>query len=162
MKTEYKDMEVWAPLHAWRALGQLQAVEAINPLINLFHELEDDDWSNDDMPKVFAMIGAPALPALAVYLRYDARNVFPRKCAADCIRSIGLKHPEVKEKSARILVDQLKLYRKNDPSLNGFLIYYLVDLGAKDAIALIKEVYKSGNVDEMVISFQEVVDDLQQ
>src|SRR6266487_7140549 len=35
--------EVWAPLHAWRALGQLRAVEAVEPLLELFERLEEDD-----------------------------------------------------------------------------------------------------------------------
>ena len=28
-----QNTEVWAPMHAWRALGQLRAVEAIEPLL---------------------------------------------------------------------------------------------------------------------------------
>ena len=55
---------VWAPLHAWRALGQLRAIQAIEPLITLFHKLEDDDWANQDLPVVFGMIGKQALPFL--------------------------------------------------------------------------------------------------
>ena len=35
--------EVWAPLHAWRALAQLQAVEAAGPLVHLFAQLEHND-----------------------------------------------------------------------------------------------------------------------
>jgi HEAT repeat protein len=29
---DQNSMEVWAPVHAWRALGQLRAEEAIKPL----------------------------------------------------------------------------------------------------------------------------------
>src|SRR5712692_7513666 len=33
--------EVWASLHAWRAIGQLHVTEAIEPLVGLLDELED-------------------------------------------------------------------------------------------------------------------------
>src|SRR4051794_35144213 len=61
--------EVWAPLYAWRALGQLRAVEAIEPLLDLFTELEEDgdDYAVGDMKPLFALIGPPSIPALAAY-----------------------------------------------------------------------------------------------
>src|SRR6516162_9776606 len=49
--------EVWAPLHAWCALGQLRAVEAVEPLLELFDRLEDDDWVHEELPAVFGLIG---------------------------------------------------------------------------------------------------------
>lgn len=47
--TYLDSLEVWAPVHAWRALGQLRATEAIEPLITLFHDVEDE-WNNFDLP----------------------------------------------------------------------------------------------------------------
>ena len=35
--------EVWSPVHAWRALGQLQALDALKPLLGLLAN-RDDDW----------------------------------------------------------------------------------------------------------------------
>ena len=37
---------VYAPVHAWRALGQLRAVEAVQPLLDVQDVLDkiDDDW----------------------------------------------------------------------------------------------------------------------
>ena len=35
--------EVWAPMHAWRALGQLRAEEAVLPLLALLRAAEDDE-----------------------------------------------------------------------------------------------------------------------
>jgi hypothetical protein len=34
--------EVWAPVHAWRALSQLRAREAIEPLVGLFCLADED------------------------------------------------------------------------------------------------------------------------
>ena len=45
--------EVWAPVHAWRALGQLRAVEAVEPLLELFDKLQDDDWVHEELPSLW-------------------------------------------------------------------------------------------------------------
>ncbi len=60
--------EVWAPLHAWRALGQLRAVEAVEPLLELFDRLEYDDWVHEELPLVFALMGPqPFLPSPPIW-----------------------------------------------------------------------------------------------
>ncbi len=61
-------LEVWAPIHAWRTLAVLHAEEAIEPLLPLLDEAEDDDWVVEELPRVYAMIGPAALPALERYL----------------------------------------------------------------------------------------------
>ena len=48
-------LEVWAPVHAWRILGQPQAIEAINPLLDILRESEE-------IPYVYGMIGEDAIP----------------------------------------------------------------------------------------------------
>ena len=66
---------VWAPVHAWRALGQIladghpRAPEAIPPLLTLFQRADDsDDWVMSDLPEALAQIGAPAIEPVANYL----------------------------------------------------------------------------------------------
>ncbi len=159
--SDSEDDEVWAPVHAWRALGQLQAVEAINPLINLFHILEDNDWIFEDMPEVFSLIGPVALPALAVYLQYPYRPLMARTVAANCITEIGRKRPEVKKECVRYLMDGLKRHAENDPELNGYLILDLLDLKAREALPLINEVYRTGDADETMATLDEVFEELE-
>jgi len=36
-------LEVWAPIHAWRALGQLRAEAAVQPLTRLLARIDDFD-----------------------------------------------------------------------------------------------------------------------
>ena len=61
---EDETLEVWAPIHAWRTLGQLRAEAAIEPLFSLFTGLDQSDWVTEEMPEVFGMIGPAALPML--------------------------------------------------------------------------------------------------
>jgi hypothetical protein len=59
---EAEDPAVWAPTHAWRALGQLRAVEAVAPLLELLRGHADDDWVDIELPYVFGLIGPGAIP----------------------------------------------------------------------------------------------------
>jgi hypothetical protein len=46
--------EVWAPLHAWRALGQLRAEVSVAPLLAFLKTAEDDEAVGQEFPIVFA------------------------------------------------------------------------------------------------------------
>ena len=59
------DPAVWSPLHALAILGELRAVEAVEPLLEMMDW--DDEWIEAQLPEVYGAIGAPALPALKAY-----------------------------------------------------------------------------------------------
>jgi hypothetical protein len=139
--------EVWAPTHAWRALGQLRTEEAIEPLMSLFHELEDDDWVGEELPEVYGMIGPKAIPALAVYLADTSHNMFPRLRAARSLERIGNQHPETRDECVTVLTRQLERFAENVPEFNGLLISYLVDLKAVESIATIRKAFEQECVD---------------
>ncbi|TVP61729.1 MAG: hypothetical protein EA342_20265 [Leptolyngbya sp. LCM1.Bin17] len=42
--------EVWAPVHAWQALGQLKAEAAMEPLISIFNKKEEIERNRFDPP----------------------------------------------------------------------------------------------------------------
>ncbi len=146
-----ESLEVWAPIHAWRALGQLRAEEAIAPLLNLFHELEEDDWVGEELPRVYGMIGAAAIPALTAYLADTSRGISPRISVAHALAEIGMSRAEARETCITALTRQLEAFRKNDRELNGFLISYLVDLQAIEIAPLMQRAYAAGRVDEIVM-----------
>ena len=143
-------MEVWAPVHAWRILGQLQAVEAIPALLDLL-EKDDDDWVSEELPKVFTMIGTPAIPELIHYLGDLQHSTFARVSAANSLANIGKQYPETRDSCIKILEEQLKLYRNNDPALNGLLVCYLVDLEAVETLPTIQQAYRDDCVDLVVM-----------
>lgn len=139
--------EVWAPIHAWRALGQLRAEEAIEPLLGLFEELDDSDWLTEDMPEVFGLLGPPAIPALATFLADKRHGLWPRVTASDSLEHISTQHPEARDACAAALARQLEAFRQDDETLNASLVLGLTKLRATEALPLIERAFAADAVD---------------
>lgn len=146
-----ESLEVWAPTHAWRTLGQLRAEEAIEPLLELLDELEYDDWLPSELPTVCEMIGPVVLPALGNFLTDPTRRKYARINVTRCIQHIGENWPESRARCVKLLTGQLVHFVKSDDSLNAFLILALVELQAKEAAPLIKRAFDADCVDTMVM-----------
>ena len=146
-----EDLNVWAPAHAWRALGQLKAKEAAEPLVNLFHELEDDDWADEELPTVFAMIGGSTLPSLARYLADSSHSESARITAACCLNEVGVVNEDEEENCIALICAQLEKYELDVPSLNGFLIWFLMDFKDVESFPIIKEAYEKDCVDLTIV-----------
>ncbi len=142
---------VWAPLHAWRALGQLRAQAAIEPLLGQFEELDDSDWFTEDMPEVFGLIGPVAIPALAAYLADEEHETYPRVTAVTCLQQIGEQSSEARDDCVAALTRQLEAFRQNDPTLNAFLILSLTKLQVVEAAPLMERAFAEETVDELVM-----------
>lgn len=149
--TDESNPHAWAPIHAWRALGQLAAQEAIYPLLRLFHEVPDNDWVIEEMPDVFAMLGPAAFEALANYLSNPEYPPYSRLVAATSLMQMALIHPQVRSQSVDILADQLAEYDRNTPGVNGVLIANLVELEAVEKADLIQKVFAKGQVDRFIV-----------
>ena len=118
-------IEVWAPVHAaWRALGQLQAKEAIEPLIGLFDELNEDDWASDELPEVMALFGAESIQPLKEYLSDSSNNELARATAANCLEKIGNANSFLKNDCISILTDHLEQSTFDVPTLNGYTVIF--------------------------------------
>ncbi|MBI3651912.1 MAG: DUF1186 domain-containing protein [Acidobacteria bacterium] len=154
-QAEGDSQEVWAPLHAWRTLGQLRAEAAIEPLLQLWES--HDDYSADELPVVYGMIGAASLPALTGFLANQAKDSYARITAASAIEAIGAKHPEARSQCVAILMQQLESFADEDESFNGFLIGSLIGLQAKEAADIIQRAFAADKVDETVVGDAEEV-----
>jgi hypothetical protein len=146
-----RDARGWAPIHAWRALGQLHAQEAIEPLMRLFHEVPDNDWVIEEMPDVFAMIGPAAFIALATYLKDGSRPSYSRMVAATSLMEMARTHPQVRSSSVAALTGELLNFKSNSPGMNGVLIANLVELQAVEQADLIHKVFSDGKVDRFIV-----------
>ena len=140
---------VWAPLHAWRALAQLRAEQAIAPLLGLLQRIDDqdDDWMSEDMPEVFARIGPAAIEPLAAYLGDPAHGLYARICAAFSLSEIGQQVVGSRQACVAAVTNQLERFAENDPTMNGFLVSALVDLRAKESARVIQSAFKARQVD---------------
>ncbi len=102
------------------------------------------------MPEAFGLIGAAAIPALAVYLADSSHGLFARVAAAHSLERIGQMHPEARAECVAALAQPLERFGENDTTLNAFLIDFLVELEATQAAPLMERAFRSGRVDVMV------------
>ena len=144
------DPTVWAALHAWRALGQLRAVAAVAPLLDLLDHA-DDDASFEEMPHIFGLIGPAALPRLREHLAAHRHEYhFASASAIEGIQAIAAQHPTHRDEAIAILLEFLTQYTDNDETFNGFLVTNLTDLHATAALPLIEQVFAAEGVDIMM------------
>ncbi|MBN1908437.1 MAG: hypothetical protein JW818_01745 [Pirellulales bacterium] len=153
------DETAWAPVHAWRALGQLQAVEAVEPLLKMMNPLDagGDDWYVEEFFRVFGLIGPPAVPALTEYLKDRINEDFPRVAAAGGLCNIAQRFPEWREQVIETLAAQLRTPAANAYTLKGLLVGQLLDLEAVEAAETIERAYAEETVDETVCGDWEMV-----
>jgi hypothetical protein len=149
--SDESDPRGWAPVHAWRSLGQLHAAEAIAPLMRLFHEVKDNDWVIEEMPDVFALIGLDAFTPLVDYFNNLSYPAYSRLVAATSIMQIALLYPEVRPQSIETLSAQLAQFEQNSPGMNSVLIAQLVELGASEKAELIHKIFAAGKVDRFIV-----------
>src|SRR5262245_22348022 len=96
LESDHKLPAAWGPVHAYRALGQLQAIEAMDALMEARNLSEErgGDWFAEEMHILMGMMGPGALPALAANLRDPNFDMSPRWNSAECIAEIAERHPE--------------------------------------------------------------------
>ena len=141
--------EVWAPIHAWRALGQLRAQAAIEPLVQLLHRIDEDedDWVGEELPKVLALIGPAAIPTLQTFLASTEQGLWARVAASAALEEIGKQYPESRNDCVLGLTNQLGEHQAQDPTLNAELVYALVELRAVEAAPMIEAAFAAKAVD---------------
>ena len=100
---------VFGPVHAWRALGQLRAREAIVPLLSLLCRVdeENDDWVGEDVPNVLGEIGPVGIGVAMVYAMETTHGLYARAAALRALKEIGEQHPESRGECVERLCEQL-------------------------------------------------------
>lgn len=142
----------YGPVHAWRALGQLRAVEAVQPLLDVQDELDelDDDWYLEEFHHVFGLIGPPAIEPLATFLADKSHREFPRVKAANGLYEIARRFPEMREPIVAILTGELTRYQIELGALNGFLVSDLLKLEAVESAETIERAFAANVIDPTV------------
>jgi SEC-C motif len=150
--------EVWAPMHAWRALGQLQAEVSVAPLLAFLRTAEGDDAANEELPVVFGMIGRAAIPHTAGFLSDRSNPTSPAATAISGLREIVLRHPECRAECVGILARTLYPHADTDQSISGFAVWALIDLAAVEAIDVIRDAFRRKSVDISIVGDEEDVE----
>jgi hypothetical protein len=157
--TAAEDPASWAPVHVWRTLGQLQAREALEPLVEMVRQKAADlDWDfliEEGFPDVFALIGPASLPVLQTYLAETAgaqtEGFASLLVVVDALEKIVERHPETRDQGVAIVTQQLEAFEQNTPEWNGWLISLLTDWQALESIALIEQAFQAKRVAEFVV-----------
>ena len=146
---EAEEPEFWGPIHAWRALAQLEAKEAIDPLVGNFNlfEAADSDWLSEDLPDAFIKLGPDCIPALAMYLIDTRHETYGRISVSETLKDIAEEYPDSRDQVTGTLVSALELFEENDEELNGFLLADLLDLKAIEAMPLIRRAFEANAID---------------
>ncbi|PAX53268.1 DUF1186 domain-containing protein [Brunnivagina elsteri] len=161
-------LDTWAVIHAWLALGQLRTEDTlaeltagITPLIQLFHELEDNDLVSEEFPKFFSSIGTVAISPLASYLADESHKLFSRVNAINSLEEIAQKNENARNDCILVLTQQLENYKNNSPELNGFIVAALINLKGKSSASAIKLAFAENQVAEDIVgSWEEVKESL--
>lgn len=145
------DLDPWRAVHAWRALGQLRAAEAVPALVELL-QAEASDAAAEELPEVLVMMGPPALPALgeALSALRGGDDAWLAAVVANSVRRIAGEQPEARAEAVSILLRQLEAAEDQDPELNGVLIAELLDLNAVEAAPAMEAAFAGGNVDDTI------------
>lgn len=153
--------EVWAPVHAWRALGQLRAQQFIAPLLAALSFLHDDDAASLELPKVLGLIGESAIAPCAAYLLSKVQDDACHGVVSSALRSVAKTHPHTRSQ----ILEVFRLYMSDphaaEPDLNGFVVSDLIDLHAVELIDEIRTLFQQnlvaigicGDLEEVEISF---------
>jgi hypothetical protein len=149
------------PVHAWRALGQLRAAEAVEPLLKVLLGLNppEDACCFEEFPRVFGLIGPPAIAPLHDYLTNPRKQLYARVAAAHGLFEIGKRHPESRLQAMEALSSQLAGHDRSAYEINGFVVRFLVDLNATGAAEVIERAFAANVIDESIADCWTVVRD---
>ena len=139
--------EAWTQLHVWRALGQLGSEEAIEPIINSFEALCDDDYGLEELSTVMALFGPRAIEPLASYWQRGGKGEFADVLAMDSLFKIADAHPQNRDQILAIARSYMANPSLSNEALNGLLMIHLIDIGAREAIEDIRQLYALDCVD---------------
>jgi Protein of unknown function (DUF1186) len=147
--------EWYAHIHAWRALGQLRAEQAIEPLLSFLADEDDDelssDWVMEEVPATLGRIGPAAIPATVACLNERGMREWGPICYAKALTEIAKQHPSVRSEVIGHLTKALETAAANDMTFNGFVVADLLKLKAVEAWPAIEAAFATKNVDEFII-----------
>lgn len=134
----------WATVHAWYALGQLQVVDAIKPLLDLHDEYPFDMYLHTEIAKAISLMGASAIPRLKIIVWDPAQSQTIRTEAIYCLEKLGDTY---RSECLLVLNDFLDKASNEHSQLAGLAICALIKLQATESIKAISNAFNRNCVD---------------
>lgn len=141
--------EVWANVHAWRAIGQLRDPAGVPTLIEVLRNSEewDDDWSSSESVLALAMIGEASIDPLRSLLEDVKLNQSTRGSVVEAYEAIAKEHQNLREDCVVILREQLANFNPHHYLFNASIISTLASLNAVEAAPEIEQAFAADAVD---------------
>lgn len=158
LSADSDSLEVWAPVHAWRALYQFgpTAIAALEPLLTLPSLWPDDDWIGSEIPKVIGNMGELIIPVLEQEWDNAVKDEDRRIFVSECFKELGEHYPHCQAQINTIATRHLENYRHHTDAVNGFLIALLCDFVGREALPLIERVFFEGKLDTFIANWEDV------
>lgn len=137
------------PVTAWRSLADLKADSAVEPLVQILNELDDeyDDWTSDELPHVFGKIGQACIEPLTLVATHEGKQDFIRSIAARGLRCVADYHPDTRDRIVAGLKDMMAGAIDGHLEFNTTLLTELVDLHAVEAAEAIERAFAADLLD---------------
>lgn len=147
----------FAPIHAWRILGQLRHANAVAPLIKLLPSFSGHDWALSELPQVFGMIGLPAIKPLTNCLLDLNQAEIARELAMESLIDIAYTSRQSREEIYAIFKALIRLANQQSRRFNSLMVINLVELQSDEFAQDIRNLYRrnlvdtslAGNIDEV-------------
>lgn len=144
------ELALWAPIHAWRALAQLQAVEFAEGAIAVLNS-DALEWAQEEFPEACRLIGPQILDPLGNLIREHAKTEQNVNTLIESVYRLPEQYPETRDRCVALLQDCLASYEQNNEETNTFLILGLQELKAVEAVDLLEAVHKSKRLIEFIV-----------
>jgi Protein of unknown function (DUF1186) len=146
---------VCAPVHAWRALSQLGAVEALPALLDTLKKQNDpetyDDWIAEDFPQIFANLGPTILQDLIAYL-YNPDNGTDARCVIPLgLSKIASNHPGERDAIIAAFVKSLVEEEPSNDAVNAAIVAALCQMHATEVAPQIEAAFADDRVDTELV-----------
>jgi hypothetical protein len=148
LNAETPDLEL-LPITAWRTLADLKSSEAVQPLLDMMCELDDeyDDWASSELPHVFGKIGEPAIESLVEIARNSDKSELVRRAAINGLRYVAKYYSEQRDRIVSCLTEMMANAAENGIGINSALLVDLVELHAVEAAEPIERAFAANLLD---------------
>jgi hypothetical protein len=137
------------PVTAWRTLADLKDDAAVEPLIGILEQLDNefDDWAGEELPHVFGKIGPSAIEPLTRVATRDSQQEFIRSLAVRGLRQVADYHPETRDRIVASLTEMMASAASSPVEFNTILLVELVELRAVEAAEPIERAFAADLID---------------